>query len=101
MDLPRFRKTLVADAPPPELTDLGRALWYAGRGDWDRAHDIVEVDPSAAGAAVHAYLHRVEGDDWNADYWYRRAGRQRPGGTVEEEWEGLVGEFVKAPGGRP
>ena len=94
MDLPRFRKTLAAAAPPPELTDLGRALFYAGRGEWDRAHDIVEADKSAAGAAVHAYLHRVEGDDWNADYWYRRAGRQRPSGTTEQEWAKLVDELV-------
>jgi hypothetical protein len=40
--------------------------------------------------AVHAYLHRKEGVDWNADYWYRRAGRiyQRP--ALEDEWTALV-----------
>ena len=30
------------------------------------------------GMAVHAYLHRKEGEQWNADYWYRLAGRTLP-----------------------
>jgi hypothetical protein len=40
--------------------------------------------------AVHAYLHRKEGNTSNADYWYQRAGRgfQRP--TLDAEWEALV-----------
>jgi hypothetical protein len=40
--------------------------------------------------AVHAYLHRKEGEAWNADYWYKRAGRQFRRETLEAEWEALV-----------
>ena len=40
--------------------------------------------------AVHAYLHRKEGVDWNADYWYSRAGRKFHRPTLEAEWEALV-----------
>ncbi len=36
---------------------------------------------------VHALVHRIEGDDANAGYWYRRAGRTRHSGSVEEEWQ--------------
>ena len=35
---------------------------------------------------VHALIHRIEGDDANAAYWYRRAGRTRHLGSIEEEW---------------
>jgi hypothetical protein len=40
--------------------------------------------------AVHAYLHRKEGEAWNADYWYKRAGRKFHRATLEAEWEALV-----------
>ena len=38
----------------------------------------------------HAYLHRKEGEAWNADYWYKRAGRRFHRATLEEEWAALV-----------
>ena len=93
MTLDRFRASLAEPEPPTGLDDLGRALWYAGRDEWALAHDIVERDVTSSGAAVHAYLHRVEGDAWNADYWYRRAGREPFDGAAEEEWAALVGEI--------
>jgi hypothetical protein len=40
--------------------------------------------------AVHAYLHRKEGEAWNADYWYHRAGRTFRRPTLEGEWEALL-----------
>jgi hypothetical protein len=43
---------------------------------------------------VHAYLHRKEGDIWNADYWYNRAKQTRPNVSLEKEWEQLVLEFL-------
>ena len=36
---------------------------------------------------VHALVHRIEGDDANAGYWYRRAGKTRHSGSIEEEWQ--------------
>jgi len=46
------------------------------------------------GAAVHAYLHRKEGDLSNAGYWYARAGRAMPVGTLEAEWRALAEELL-------
>jgi len=43
---------------------------------------------------VHAYLHREEGVLWNADYWYSRAGRERPEIPLETEWQRLVEEML-------
>jgi hypothetical protein len=73
---------------------LLQALWYDAKGDWDRAHRIVQAIPSADAAWVHAYLHRREGDSWNADYWYSHAGRHRPGLSLADEWRSLVSEFL-------
>ena len=90
MDITAFKSTLHDELPPPGLTIQQEALWYDGKGDWDKAHDLVNDLDDRQSAHVHAYLHRKEGDLWNADYWYRRAKRQRYSGTPEEEWEELV-----------
>jgi hypothetical protein len=82
------------DAPDPTLSETLKALWWDRKGDWDRAHAIAQDIPTAAGSAVHAYLHREEGVMWNADYWYRRAGRKRPDISLEAEWEALVKEML-------
>lgn len=90
MDLGAFRRSLAAARPPRGLGALARALWHEAKGDWERAHRIVQRETGAAAARVHAYLHRKEGDSENADYWYARAGEQRPRGSLEQEWESLV-----------
>ncbi|MGF1594161.1 MAG: hypothetical protein ACFCUW_12815 [Kiloniellaceae bacterium] len=90
MDLERFRASLGDPAPPEGLPPLLRALWHAGRDDWDTAHRIAQEDDTAEGAWVHAHLHRVEGDESNAGYWYRRAGRPHSAATLEAEWTEIV-----------
>lgn len=66
--------------------------------DWERAHEIAQAhEGEAAFDWLHALCHRIEGDDWNADYWYRRAGRARQDGTLEAEWA-LMRETFTAPG---
>lgn len=71
-----------------------KALWYDGNGDWEKAHDQVDSMDGKDAARIHAYLHRKEGDQWNADYWYRRAGASRPELTLEEEWKMLLTQFL-------
>jgi hypothetical protein len=72
---------------------LPAALWWDAHGDWDRAHQLAQSVDTPDGAWVHAYLHRKEGDLSNADYWYRRAGRQRPGIPLDAEWMELARAF--------
>jgi hypothetical protein len=46
--------------------------------------------------AVHAYLHRKEEEQWNADYWYRRAGRTYHRAELSDEWTALVEGLLRA-----
>jgi hypothetical protein len=80
-----LRACTVAD---PHWSRAVRALWYEAQGDWHRAHDELQDDGDLASDWVHAYLHRVEGDTWNAAYWYRRAGQPVPSAdmTLAAEW---------------
>ncbi len=55
--------------------DLLEAIDLAIGGDWDAAHQIVQQREDATAAWVHAVLHKIEGDNENSRYWYRRAGR--------------------------
>ena len=90
MKLSEFKPSLSADAPPTDTSAPLAALWWAAKGDWDKAHALVMNDESREAAWVHAYLHRVEGDRDNARYWYRQAGRAVATGTVEAEWDEIV-----------
>jgi hypothetical protein len=80
--------------PPSGLSETLFSLWWDRKGDWDRAHSIAQRIPTVQGSAVHAYLHREEGVLWNADYWYRQAGRPRPDEPLADEWERLVKEML-------
>jgi hypothetical protein len=72
-----------------------QALEADRSGNWDKAHELVQDLNASEAAWIHAYLHRKEGDLWNADYWYRRAGKPSFKGTLEEEWDLLNTFFNK------
>jgi len=92
-------RALLGDDQPP-AGGLLRALWHGARGEWEAAHAIAQDDPSAAGAWVHAWLHRVEGDDANAAYWYRRAGRPVAAGPTDAEARAITAALLRETGGR-
>ena len=94
MNVDEFIASLKATRPPDQIPETLASLWWDRKGDWDKAHAIAQEIPSVQGSAVHAYLHREEGVLWNADYWYSRAGRQRPEMSLEAEWEQLVEEML-------
>ena len=91
MTVEAFRHTLADAAPPGGVGLALQALWWAGKGNWDRAHGCAqerEGDPACDW--VHAYLHRVEGDGVNASYWYRRAGRPVAATSIGDEWSAIA-----------
>jgi hypothetical protein len=90
MTLDAFEQSLNDPEPPAGLSSPVMALWWDARGEWARAHALVDDLETSEGMAVHAYLHRREGVGWNADYWYKRAGTQFKRETFEGEWRSLV-----------
>lgn len=51
-----------------------QALAWLYVDELERAHDICQTMNDKTGAAIHAIVHRREGDFYNALYWWERAG---------------------------
>jgi hypothetical protein len=94
MDYDSFKSSLAADAPPPGVRLAVEGLWWDAKGDWARAHRCAMQQDDAEGAALHAFLHRKEGDLSNARHWYTRAGRTPADGPLDAEWDSLAREFL-------
>jgi hypothetical protein len=95
MTFEELKASLAADKPETGMPALAEALWYDAKGNWEKAHDIAQEANTPAHCLLHAYLHRKEGDTWNANYWYNRAGRKMPSASLEAEWEAIAREFLK------
>ena len=52
-----------------------KAIDLAMAGQWNAAHEIVQQYEDTTAAWIHAVLHKIEGDQDNSRYWYRRAGK--------------------------
>jgi hypothetical protein len=91
MTFEQFSASLSQPTPPTGISVLLEALWHDANGDWEAAHEIAQSkEGTRSYDRIHAYLHRVEGDTWNAGYWYRRAGAEVFEGSLKEEWRFLV-----------
>jgi hypothetical protein len=60
-------------------TPLVEALDHLAAGEWQKAHEIVQNEKSTLGSWLHGIVHILEGDQKNAQGWYRRAERDFPG----------------------
>ena len=94
MTLEEFRASITQSTLPAQLPPLLAALWWDGKGDWKRAHEIAQDESGRDAAWVHAYLHRKEGDEWNAGYWYGQARRPHCGLALDAEWEQIVSALL-------
>ncbi len=80
----------------PELASLIAAFDrlastdFAMGSDWEEVHNLCQAHEGMADFDWgHALCHRIEGDDWNATYWYRRAGKPVATGSFAEEWAAM------------
>jgi hypothetical protein len=96
-----FRISLHEALPPADIVPLLAAMWWDGKGDWHRAHNIAQEVSSADGAWVHAYLHRKEGDEGNAGYWYGQARKPHSRLPLESEWDEIVNTLLRASQSNP
>ena len=93
MTLEQFKSSLHS-TKPTGLSIYLELLWYDGKGDWEQSHNLIQDIEDKNAAWIHAYLHRKEGDIWNADYWYNKAGKKRPSVSLEQEWENIVAALI-------
>ncbi len=94
MTLSSFKESLPGKEPPQNLSVYLNALWYDAKGDWHKAHKLIQEIDDKNASWIHGYLHRKEGDTGNAGYWYSRAGKNLPGLTLENEWEEIVSALI-------
>ncbi len=90
MDLKTFQASTRDGTPPENLERALQALWQQSNGNWDDAHKLAQAQDDIRGAWVHAHLHRVEGDERNAGYWYRRADKPHSTLSLDAEWEEIA-----------
>ena len=96
MNLSEFKRSLAKAKPPAGLAPALAALWWAGKDQWHKAHNIVMDESGKDCAWVHAYLHRVEGDLGNARYWYRQAQRPVATAPLTAEWDAIAEILLEA-----
>lgn len=96
MTIAELRQSLSSSVPPNVSVPL-EALWHVAKGNWEKAHHLVQDQPEQAAAWVHAHLHRKEGDLSNAHYWYKRAARDTSHLNLHEEWEAIARSLLDAP----
>jgi hypothetical protein len=90
-----FASTQSDLAPPANAAVVLHALWHSKRDEWDLAHEIAQKIDTPEAAWVHAHLHRVEGDETNARYWYTRAGKPHSKKSLADEWHEIVDTLLK------
>jgi len=94
-----FAHSLTAAQPPVGLTPALAGLWWDAKNDWHQAHESAQQDEGPEGCWVHAYLHRKEGDQENAAYWYGRAAKSISQESLDAEWRRIVDELLGPDGG--
>jgi len=90
MNINEFMESLSQNKPPVDLSAYLRSLWLDAKNDWEGTHTVIQDMEDKTGAWIHAYLHRKEGDNGNARYWYNRAGKEMPKLSLDEEWKKIV-----------
>jgi hypothetical protein len=70
---------------------IHKGLLLAKAGDWEGSHNIAQTNEGHPDYdRLHALLHRMEGDEWNAKYWYNRCKISVPKISIEQELEELL-----------
>lgn len=92
-----FEKSLELPQVPKDWPAELKAMWFDVKGDWEASHNIAQDMHNSMGSWLHAYLHRKEGDRFNAGYWYRQAGKSYPEISLKDEMKVIV-EFILSNG---
>jgi hypothetical protein len=85
------RSALNDPKPAAALSLEAQALWHCKKGEWEAAHNIAQDIHTPMGSWIHALLHVIEGDQWNGDYWFARAGKpSRKPKDIDALWDEIA-----------
>lgn len=59
-----------------EIKSLKQAVEFALNDEWHNAHLLAQDSNHKLAHWMHAVLHKIEGDEWNSRYWYKRTDKQ-------------------------
>ena len=85
-----FIKLTEKLTPVEKLSGIHLALWYVFKDNWEMAHKTTQKLNTKTASWFHAYLHRVEGDLGNAEYWYGRANMEPNSTPLETELNDII-----------
>ena len=66
------------------------SLWYIKKNNWKKAHNIIQELSSKVSFWIHAHLHRIEGDNSNANYWYGRCFKNTSHLSINDEYDEIL-----------
>jgi hypothetical protein len=89
-----FKVSTSRSDPPEALSRALQSLWWMEKGDWNRAHGLIDDAEGVDECWVHAHLHRVEGDLANASYWYRQARKPESTSALETERAEIIAALL-------
>ncbi len=90
-----WQLSLQQEQAPNTFSSIQKAVWNMAKNNWNKAHQIVQMMFTNKDAArIHAYIHRVEGDNSNASFWYNQAGMPFPQENQQEEFNQLVQDYI-------
>lgn len=84
-DFKIFENTLNNSGPEDDWPSALKSLWFAAKNDWEASHTIAQELHTFEGSWIHAHLHRVESDKYNAQYWYSQAGKPYCNASFKDE----------------
>lgn len=74
------------DQPPDHVEGPLEALWHVGKGNYERATQLLEADFSKEAAWVRAHMHRRMEEHDKAAEWYDKAGEIPSTDPIDQEW---------------
>lgn len=89
MKTEELRKALANQELSPDFTIHEKALWFTNHDEWEKAHELIQSENDSLSSLIHGYLHNIEGDHWNSDFWYRRSGYTLPVGR-DKQWDFII-----------
>jgi hypothetical protein len=85
------RRLAAGDTPEAIALRSALLLW---NGDLDGSHALSQELHTPTGSLLHGIMHRMEGDYWNAEYWFRRVGAHPCYADVAREAAPVDGTFA-------